>query len=94
MSAAFAASVSLASTPPARADDSSFLDDLHSHGVGTGILSVGQQIRMGNGACVELHQGKTPEQVAGEVPQLAWAGIDGLGVALAAQRDLCPDTIR
>lgn len=82
--------------PSARADTDSFYAYLRDHGISTGVLSPAQQINMGNGACAEMHAhpGKTPEQVAGDVPQLAWAGIDGRGVAEAAQHELCPDTLQ
>jgi hypothetical protein len=58
------------------------------------VLSDAKKLRMGNGACTKLSRGKTPEQVAGEVPQLSWAGNDGLGVALATQQILGPDTLK
>jgi hypothetical protein len=81
--------------PDAHADTDSFYAYLQDHGISTGVLSPSQKINMGNGACAEMHAhpGKTPEQVAGDVPQLAWAGIDGRGVAEAAQHELCPDTL-
>jgi hypothetical protein len=68
---------------PAHADDQAYLDYLSSHGTGRGVLSDAQLLRMGNGACTEMHQGKMPDDVAGEVPQLAWAAIDGRGIAEA-----------
>jgi hypothetical protein len=82
-------------SPEADADTDSFYAYLRDHGISTGALSASQQINMGNGACAEMHAhpGKTPEQVAGDVPQLAWAAIDGRGVAEAAQHELCPDTL-
>jgi hypothetical protein len=81
--------------PVAHADTDSFYAYLRDHGISTGVLSPSQQINMGNGACSEMHAhpGKTPEQVAGDVPQLAWAAIDGRGIAEAAQHELCPDTL-
>jgi hypothetical protein len=75
---------------PAQADDQSFLDDLHSHNVGTGIMSPSTVVGLGHFMCDRLRDGMSPADVA-QLPKGPF--IDGMGIVGAAQRDLCPDTV-
>jgi type IV secretory pathway TrbL component len=75
--------------PDAHADANSYLANIHSAGINTGGLQDAALLDSGNRACTLLRQGMSVDQIA--------AGIsfaDKRGLTLAAQHELCPDTLR
>jgi hypothetical protein len=77
--------------PHAHADANSFLAYVHQHQINTGLASDSKVLHAGMFACESLHAGQTPDQIVGGVT-FSW--MDVRGVIDAAQRELCPDTIR
>lgn len=78
----------LLGAPHAQADANSFLQYIQDHHINVGISNPSKQLWMGNTACQELHQGRTPDQIA-STPTL----FDVRGIVDAAQHELCPDTL-
>ncbi len=88
--------VGIVGTPPARADDQSFLNELRSNGF-PGLTFAGQQmpdgavVAQGYMACNRLHLGQSADDLIAQVNP----GDANIGRMLvhAAQRNLCPDTL-
>lgn len=83
--AATSTALFLAAAPAARADDQSFLNDLHTNNVYTGPADV---VPMGHYICTQIRGGLSPADAA-RMTQ----GIDMPRVVDFAQHDLCPDTL-
>lgn len=92
LAAAASAGLALGPAPAAYADEAAFVDYIHSHGINIGTINLNPSVLPGVGheACTRLHTGKSPQQVAGEIPPLFG---DGPGIVNAAQHTLCPDTL-
>ncbi len=83
-----AAGLLLGTAGVATADDASFVAAVHGKGIWTGIMSDSTLIGLGHIMCSSLRDGSSLETVAG-YPR----GADGQGIAVAAQQELCPDTV-
>lgn len=84
----FAVSMALAIAPAAHADANSYLAYLREHQINTGFQTDAWLVKSGLNACELLHQGMTIDQVSEGL-----SFIDARGIALAAQHELCPDTL-
>jgi hypothetical protein len=84
--AAVAAAVAFAA--PAHADDQSYLQYLNDHGTRVMAFNDATKVAYGYQACGMLRNGMSPDAIAGASPI-----SDGRGIAEAAQRELCPDTL-
>lgn len=80
--------IGLLAAPTAHADANSYLTYIQEHHINVGISNPSKQLWMGNTACQELHEGRTPDQIAA-TPTL----FDVRGIVDAAQHELCPDTL-
>jgi hypothetical protein len=84
--------ITLMAAPPSQADDQSFLDSMDN--VYHGILSPGQLLNLGHGACSDLRAGKDPMDGIPEWGRPAFEmNFDTQGLRNAAQHELCPDTL-
>ncbi|MFL0278104.1 DUF732 domain-containing protein [Mycobacterium sp. SMC-19] len=72
----------------AQADDQSFVAAVHDQGIWTDIMSDSTLIGLGHIMCSSLRDRSSLETVSGS-PR----GADGHGIAVAAQHELCPDTL-
>jgi hypothetical protein len=80
--------------PPAHADDNAFIADLQAHGV---PMPWGPQAAIASGyrTCGELRNGAPVSAVETSAgPTLGGISPWGAVVTAAAQRDLCPDTLK
>jgi Protein of unknown function (DUF732) len=83
---------------PARADQASFLNDLHSAGIHAVNGGDPELLQMGADLCQQLSWGASPQQLEGLAVQRSDAdqgtgGINGrqaADVVIFALRDLCP----
>ena len=78
----------LGSAGVASADDASFVSAVRGGGIWTSYMSDSTMIGLGHIMCSSLRDGSSLDMVAG-YPR----GVDGHGIAVAAQRELCPDTL-
>lgn len=74
----------------ASADDASFIAAIRGGGVSTGLMSDSTVIGLGHIMCSALRDGSTIDTVAGFPRGFS----NGHGIAVAAQQELCPDTIK
>jgi hypothetical protein len=79
----------LAFAPPAQADVRSYMAYLASHHINTGLNTAKTNIYTGLKVCELLREGMTPEQIAQGVTSTA----DMPGMIMAAQHELCADTL-
>lgn len=82
--------ITIALAAPAHADDQSYLDALHSNNVGVGIMNPPTVVALGHFMCDQMRQGMSPADAA-QLPRGPF--IDGMGIVVAAQRNICPDTL-
>jgi hypothetical protein len=75
---------------PAHADDQSFTNYLAQNGVGTGIMPPPIVVALGHIMCDRIRGGMSPADAA-QLPRGPF--VDGMGIVLAAQHELCPDTL-
>lgn len=75
--------------PHAKADANSYLAYVRSAGINTGGRPDAWVLDNGNRACTLLRQGMSVDQIAGGI-----SFADKRGLTIAAQRELCPDTLR
>jgi hypothetical protein len=79
--------------PQAHADaEQGYLDELAQNGVPMG-RGPGGALRGGREVCDDLHHGMSPEQIIG-TQMGVFGGVWGPAIVAAAQRHLCPDTLR
>lgn len=86
--AGIACLAALVLAPQAHADANTYLQYIQEHHINVGISNPSKQLWMGNTACQELHEGRTPDQIAA-TPTI----FDIHGIIDAAQHELCPDTL-
>lgn len=80
--------LALGTPVPAHADANSYLAYVHSAGINTGGKPDAWVLDNGNRACALLRQGMNVDQIAGGI-----SFADKRGLTIAAQRELCPDTL-
>ncbi|QZA09765.1 DUF732 domain-containing protein [Mycolicibacter heraklionensis] len=76
----------------AHADDASFISSIHSKGIRQG-MNDSTLIGLGHIMCSALRDGSSLDTVAG-FPGGNGIFVDGHGIAVTAQQELCPDTIK
>lgn len=75
--------------PPVHADANSYLAYIHNNGINTGAFTNDAWLLdNGNRTCVLLRQGMSVDQIASGI-----SFADKRGLTLAAQHELCPDTL-
>ncbi|ULP48027.1 DUF732 domain-containing protein [Mycolicibacter virginiensis] len=76
----------------ASADDASFISAIHGNGIRVHILDDSEVIGLGHFMCSALRDGSSLDTVAG-FPGGNGILVDGHGIAVTAQQELCPDTL-
>ena len=80
----------LTPTATAHADNASYLQYLRDHGQTVLPWMEGSWLTSGQMVCSQLRNGQSPQQI---YPQFTFGSNPVIGVE-AAQRELCPDTLR
>ena len=86
---AAATAAAIALSPPAHADDASYLDALHRAGINWLPWMQSSEISSGHIVCSELRSGQRPADLVGQFPIPG----DAAPTIAAAQAELCPDTL-
>lgn len=75
----------------ANADDTSFISTIRGNGIRVAAMNDSTIIALGHIMCSSLRDGSSLDTVAGFPAGIL---VDGHGIAVTAQRELCPDTIK
>lgn len=79
--------IPLVLAPCANADDQSFVSAIREGGIRAGIMSDASLVTMGHMICDRLRGGMSVSDFSGGMM------VDQQGIAAAAQREICPDTL-
>ncbi|PQM53725.1 hypothetical protein C5U48_02635 [Mycolicibacter virginiensis] len=85
-----AAGLLLGTAGVAQADDASFISSIRGNGVRVASMNDSTLIGLGHIMCSSLREGSSLDTVAGFPAGIL---VDGHGIAVAAQHELCPDTL-
>ncbi|QZA09764.1 DUF732 domain-containing protein [Mycolicibacter heraklionensis] len=75
----------------AHADDASFISTIRGNGIRVAAMNDSTIIALGHIMCSSLRDGSSLDTVAGFPAGIL---VDGHGIAVTAQQELCPDTIK